>query len=117
MVTSIDLATEHLLISVAVVKHRFLSLFFFGDCIHVVGGASTPELLKQRDVHGCLLQLFIATEQDLVGGGRSQELVEALHCYRAGGGLPNGKLQRGWLVIASRCICSIEKINNLWFSC
>ena len=42
MVTSIDLATEHPLISVAVAKHRFLSLFLFGDRIHVVGGASTP---------------------------------------------------------------------------
>ena len=39
MVTSIDLATEHPLISIAVAKHRFLSL---GDRIHVVGGASTP---------------------------------------------------------------------------
>ena len=29
MVPSIDLATEHSLISVAVVKHRFLSLFLF----------------------------------------------------------------------------------------
>ena len=42
MVTSIDLATEHPWISVAVAKHRFLSLFLFGDRIHVVGGASTP---------------------------------------------------------------------------
>ena len=42
MVTSIDLATEHPLISVAVAKHQFLSLFLFGDRIHVVGGASTP---------------------------------------------------------------------------
>ena len=42
MVTSIDLATEHPLISVAVAKHRFLSLFPFGDRKHVVGGASTP---------------------------------------------------------------------------
>ena len=42
-VTSIDLATEHpLIISVAVAKHRFLSLFLFGDRIHVVGGTSTP---------------------------------------------------------------------------
>ena len=44
MVTSIDLATEHPLLSVAVAKHQFLrlSLFLFGDRIHVVGGASTP---------------------------------------------------------------------------
>ena len=42
MVTSIDLATEHPLISVAVAKHRFLSLFLFGYRIHVVGGASMP---------------------------------------------------------------------------
>ena len=42
MVTSIDLATEHPLILVAVAKHRFLSLFLFGDHIHVVGGAPTP---------------------------------------------------------------------------
>ena len=71
MVTSIDLATEHPLLSVAVAKHQFLrlSLFLFGDRIHVVGH---PLLSVAVAKHQFLrLSLFLFGDRIHVVGGAS----------------------------------------------